>query len=612
MINILPDDLPLNDDERRVLAHQRFGEGHLHFPYLLTGPIQANPDKSGAYEIVIAERDRKVFPGRDNFNIGDPTTVTVNKRTSLMPLVESGAFAAFGIFLIFHFKIGETRTQHVIHSRPLDEATYKRIDHELDKLWQEQGNRLLLREELINDRDKLQKEIDRLTDKLKTINDQIGTRMEQAATIGIVFSGGAKSPSAEDTQHAGADFVSPATLHEKLERAQLNYPPGLLAELLAALDTHLLVVLSGPPGHGKTRIVRELAGLSASNAVQVEIIRVRPNWHDPADILGYANPLAPQTAPHVTNLVKALRRAEKASDENRLYIILLDEFNLAQVEHYFADFLSLVEDRTRTHLAYPARGRISLGYAIPDSAAPTHRDISPRDPKDLKELIKRQDYLIRELQFGSTGQMPNDSVGLPHNVRIIGTVNIDSSVAMLSPRVVDRSVVVQVGCRPGQPGATPVRLSNRQLKLRPLDDLPSKFLPPEDIDYNPDERESVVRALQLAEEGLREIEGPLKSLGWGVQLGPRRIRQCMLLASSLVKVLAVDQPEGSPLGSRVLDSLVRTMVFPRFMDIPLTDTTKQALKELAEVLTKHGCADARLELDALRARPQHTLNYWVY
>jgi hypothetical protein len=180
----------------------------------------------------------------------------------------------------------------------------------------------------------------------------------------------------------------------------------------AALKTKGFVILSGLSGTGKTKLAQLFAELlcpcekcqkGEGHNVCDECIHlflsVRPDWRDSKVLLGYYNPLTERY--ESTPLREFLLRAAKDYDQNKSnaqpYFIILDEMNLAHVEYYFADFLSVLES-----------GRNKEGWT--------------------KE----------SLRFERIGNLP-----LPPNLYIIGTVNIDETTYMFSPKVLDRAFTLE-------------------------------------------------------------------------------------------------------------------------------------------------------------------------
>lgn len=179
-----------------------------------------------------------------------------------------------------------------------------------------------------------------------------------------------------------------------------------LANFYLAMTVSPLVILSGISGTGKSLLPRKFAKLTGSG---FNPIPVQPQWADNSDLFGYVPTLSPTK--HIDGaLTKSLREAQAAP--SKLMIALLDEMNLAPVEHYFSDFLSVAETRARLG------GRVST------------------------------DELPIELPAGATGAADPyaDLRGatLPSNLRIVGTANMDESTHTFSPKVLDRAFTIEL------------------------------------------------------------------------------------------------------------------------------------------------------------------------
>ncbi|HDR4509660.1 TPA: DUF3578 domain-containing protein [Bacillus cereus] len=170
-----------------------------------------------------------------------------------------------------------------------------------------------------------------------------------------------------------------------------------LINFFLSLKTKPFVILSGISGTGKTKIVQwfaESLGATEENG-QFTLIPVRPDWSDSSDLLGYVNLQGEfQERP----LIKVLENADK--NPNRPYFVVLDEMNLARVEYYFSDFLSVIESRKWKD------GKIVTSPVLPDS-------------------------------------ITNKHITIPSNVYIIGTVNMDETTHPLSKKVLDRANTIE-------------------------------------------------------------------------------------------------------------------------------------------------------------------------
>jgi len=195
-----------------------------------------------------------------------------------------------------------------------------------------------------------------------------------------------------------------ARLQNMASSRQLHYPLPLLTRFHIAVATHPLVILSGRSGSGKTGLSRVYA--EAETAVY-SFVQVRPDWVSPSYLWGVYDYLAGCFTP-----TEFARRVREAGDEwNRArqlgrsaqaYIFCLDEMNLARIEHYFSDVLAAMEQ--------PVGERWVELY----SAA----------------LLDKQ---------GFPSRLP-----ITPNIRFIGTINVDETTHVLSPKVVDRSHFIRI------------------------------------------------------------------------------------------------------------------------------------------------------------------------
>src|SRR5262249_29698687 len=180
-----------------------------------------------------------------------------------------------------------------------------------------------------------------------------------------------------------------------------------LINLHVCVKTAQLTVLAGLSGTGKSSLPR-LYAEALGCADEYLHVPVRPDWLDDRDLIGAFNAVAQRFEPATSGLVERLIAAAEDRLHHRggIYLVCLDEMNLARVEHYFAQSLSVRE-------LPPARRYLTLfsqGLALAD------------DP-------------YREYH----------RIPLGDNVRFLGTVNIDETTHFFSPKVLDRSQVVAFG-----------------------------------------------------------------------------------------------------------------------------------------------------------------------
>ncbi|WHY78386.1 HI_0552 family protein [Neobacillus sp. WH10] len=186
-------------------------------------------------------------------------------------------------------------------------------------------------------------------------------------------------------------------IHSYIESNGFLYSIEEVTNLFLSIKTKPFVILSGISGTGKTKIVQwfaESVGATEDNG-QFTLIPVRPDWNDSSDLLGYVDIKGDfKTGP----LTKVIERAEENPDLP--FFVLLDEMNLARVEHYFSDILSVMESCKWQN------GKIVTSNLLT-------KEVAGRDIK------------------------------LPTNLYIIGTVNMDETTHPFSKKVLDRANTIE-------------------------------------------------------------------------------------------------------------------------------------------------------------------------
>ena len=200
-------------------------------------------------------------------------------------------------------------------------------------------------------------------------------------------------------------------LYRFLNLQGFHIAPDMLYNVYLCLKTKPFMMLAGISGTGKSTVIRLIAeainGTDAGRALGYRLIPVRPDWHDVRDLLGFENLLTGVFRPGA--LLEAMLAAQ--AEPNRPYFVCLDEMNLARVEHYFADFLSILETARR----------------VPDGGWTTDQVVLAQgreriDTEGLGEIVSR---------------MP-----IPSNLFVVGTVNMDETTYAFSPKVLDRANTV--------------------------------------------------------------------------------------------------------------------------------------------------------------------------
>ena len=187
------------------------------------------------------------------------------------------------------------------------------------------------------------------------------------------------------------------------QNRKLFYSPKDIINFHTALKTGNLVILSGMSGTGKSALINTYAeALGIKN--NVLMIPVRPSWNDDSDLLGYVDLIHMVYRPSDTGFINKI--VEASENKDKLYLICFDEMNLARVEHYFSQFLSILE-----------------------------------------KPIGSRDLVLYDKQY--EGQLYNSTrypqvISLGDNIKFIGTVNIDESTHHFSDKVLDRANVISL------------------------------------------------------------------------------------------------------------------------------------------------------------------------
>lgn len=192
------------------------------------------------------------------------------------------------------------------------------------------------------------------------------------------------------------------TFQLKTEEAGLIFSTQLIQRFVASLCTKPFVICSGLSGSGKTKLAQAFAQWITVNESQYVVVPVGADWTNREPLLGYPNALNKEEYVSPENgvldlMIRAKQNIENTEEPTIPYFLILDEMNLSHVERYFADFLSTMES----------------GDKIP----------------------------LHKIENDSLMVPP--SIKLPKNLFIVGTVNIDETTYMFSPKVLDRANTIE-------------------------------------------------------------------------------------------------------------------------------------------------------------------------
>ena len=183
-------------------------------------------------------------------------------------------------------------------------------------------------------------------------------------------------------------------------RLGLYYDLEDVRRFIAGLSVTHLMIMQGMSGTGKTSLAYAFGEFLQNSSV---IVPIQPMWKERTDMIGYYNEFTRRF-----NETELLRKMYEANTNDEMYITVLDEMNIARVEYYFAEFLSLLE--------------------LPDPDKRWLDVVSDRWDTDPELLV-------------------NGRIHLPENIWFIGTANNDDSTFAISDKVYDRAMVMNLDRR---------------------------------------------------------------------------------------------------------------------------------------------------------------------
>ena len=199
---------------------------------------------------------------------------------------------------------------------------------------------------------------------------------------------------------------------------------------ITAIKSKPFLLLAGISGTGKSRIVRELARAcweedsdeyKAQKPKNFEMVQVKPNWHDSSELIGYVSRVSGKAEFVAGNFLTFVAKAWE--DQDTPYFLCLDEMNLAPVEQYFAEYLSVVESR-------------KCGE---DGVVTTDPILKKEDAEwyfNLTAAITSDDKVRTHFN--------EDGISIPQNLIVVGTVNMDETTFSFSRKVLDRAMTIEM------------------------------------------------------------------------------------------------------------------------------------------------------------------------
>lgn len=235
----------------------------------------------------------------------------------------------------------------------------------------------------------MQKDIEPIVDSLSSMEDtSVNDRVEEIV-----------SRETSKTSFTEMDFLH--RLEETAEGSGLLYDKKDLINFHISVKSSRLVVLSGMSGTGKSGLVRLYGKALGLPEERVRFLPVRPSWMDDGDILGYVDMKNMVYRSADTGLAELL--IDAAAHPEQLYMVCFDEMNLARAEHYFAQFISVLE-------------------------------------KEENPVIRLYNPALAARLYNSEKYPAEIPVG--RNVIFTGTVNMDESTYHFSDKILDRANVI--------------------------------------------------------------------------------------------------------------------------------------------------------------------------
>ena len=205
---------------------------------------------------------------------------------------------------------------------------------------------------------------------------------------------------------------------------------SLYRPYITAIKSKPFILLAGISGTGKSRIVRELARAcwdegseeyKTQKPKNFEMVQVKPSWHDSSELIGYVSRVSGSPVFVAGDFLKFVAKAWE--NPNVPYFLCLDEMNLAPVEQYFAEYLSVVESRKCQE-----NGTITTDPILEKNKEDWYRVLT-------SELTDNDDVRNRFL---------NDGICIPQNLIVVGTVNMDETTFSFSRKVLDRAMTIEM------------------------------------------------------------------------------------------------------------------------------------------------------------------------
>lgn len=405
-----------------------------------------------------------------------------------------------------------------------------------------------------------------------------------------------------------AKFISLADVEKNKQISSLD--------LYSAMRTKPFLLLAGISGTGKSRIVKQMAFESCpsidalrkdpTSPGNYQLVEVKPNWHDSTEVLGYESEIGGShyvATPFVKFLVKAMLYEGKAP-----FFVCMDEMNLAPVEQYFAEFLSVLESRklidgkiTSEPLIkadifekYESTLKAEL-FNLPKAAVTSYGT----DTSDTAELYGDFNTVYDRLKA--------EGLRIPSNLIVIGTVNMDETTHQFSRKVIDRAMTIEMNIEDAE---TPFKDFFEGGDALHYYDVPH----PQDL-FLPKVVQAADALAQLSEDDAEYLKASVPQLLFGLNtaLNGTPFKIAYRVQNELVLYfysLRQEKPEetANNLLAKAMDAILMMKVLPRIEGDE--DLLEKPLKALAEFTAAYPQASKKIAEMQQRLPQAHFTSFW--
>lgn len=418
-----------------------------------------------------------------------------------------------------------------------------------------------------------------------------------------------------------AFFDSFKTLSSEIGDANKSY-----IDFLSAFRTKPFLLLAGISGTGKSRIVKKMAFDTCTadddNALQqdptspgnYQLIEVKPNWHDSTEVLGYEseiNGLHYVTTPFIKFLVKAM------CFPHTPFFVCMDEMNLAPVEQYFAEYLSVLESRKLINHEITSEPLIKADV-FNKKYDPCHdifielgldkvaKSVGTKENSKLGEDATTESFVRQDI----VDELKKNGLRLPQNLIVVGTVNMDETTHQFSRKVIDRAMTIEMNIAEGTQPFTDFFANQEDLTYRkePLKPLNKDLFLPRYVQAS-----EALSVLKDEDRNYLTVNVPLRlsELNEALNFTPfkiayRVLNELVLYFTSLRE--EDENAETEELFTTALDGILMMKVLPRIEGDE--DLLEKPLNDLASFTQNLTRSNAKIEEMKQRLNRVHFTSFW--